>query len=108
MVTAVVASAFLTIIGLLKHGFMSSDTAGGFLFGNFAVEGLAFYLLLRFYTGYQESLAFCRDYAAGYSTALARCDQAPGLLYFVGLLGASLTIALIVTVVSLLYLRKSS
>ena len=106
--TVIIASIILTVIGLLRKGFVSADAAGLMIFGNFPIWVFGFLYLTWSIVGYYEDLSRCQEYSVGITSALYDCQQAQYDQYFVWLFVASLTMAAVVTFVLLFRLRKLS
>ncbi|TMI34557.1 hypothetical protein E6H27_01495 [Candidatus Bathyarchaeota archaeon] len=106
--TVIVASIILTVIGLLRKGFVSADAAGLMIFGIFPIWVFGFLSLTWSIVGYYEDLSRCQIYSVGIASALYDCQQAQYDLYLFWLFVASLTIAAVVTFVLLFRLRKLS
>jgi len=106
--TLIIASIVLTVIGLLRKGYVSADAAGLIIFGNFPVWVFGSMNLIWSSVSYQEDLSRCQEYSIGITSASYNCQQAQYDLYLFWLFVVSLTIAAVVTFVSLLRLRKLS
>ena len=58
--TVIVASIILTVIGLLRKGFVSADAAGLMIFGIFPIWVFGFLSLTWSIVGYYEDLSRCQ------------------------------------------------
>jgi len=108
LTTVIIASIILTVIGLLRKGFVSADAAGLMIFGNFPIWVFGSLYLTWSIVGYYEELSRCQEYSVGITSALYDCQSAQYDLYLLWLFVASLTIAAVVTFVLLFRLRKLS
>ncbi|HEX9239699.1 MAG TPA: hypothetical protein VF910_03500, partial [Candidatus Bathyarchaeia archaeon] len=101
LTTVIIASIILTMIGLLRKGFVSADAAGLMIFGNFPIWVFGSLYLTWSIVGYYEELSRCQEYSVGITSALYDCQSAQYDLYLLWLFVASLTIAAVVTFVLL-------
>ena len=108
LTTVIIASIILTVIGLLRKGFVSADAVGLLIFGNSPIWVFGFMDVIWSMVGYYEELSRCQEYSVGITSALYDCQSAQYDLYLLWLFVASLTIAAVVTFVLLFRLRKLS
>ncbi len=76
LTTVIIASIILTVIGLLRKGFVSADAAGLMIFGNFPIWVFGSLYLTWSIVGYYEELSRCQEYSVGITSALYDCQSA--------------------------------
>jgi len=101
-------SGSFTVVGFLKKGSLNSATAEGLLLGNFPIWIIGMLSIPLSVDSYEHNLSLCQDHIAGYLASSYECTIVTDSLYYLGLLSASLAIALAVTFASLLSLRRLS
>ena len=106
--TVTIVSFVLTVIGLLRKGFVSADAVGLLIFGNSPIWVFGFMDVIWSMVGYYEELSRCQEYSVGITSALYDCQQAQYDLYLFWQFVVSLTIAAVVTFVLLFRLRTLS
>jgi len=108
MSTLLIVSIALTIVGILKKGSVSADTAGIVTIGNYPVWGFGFLYTIGALVDYYDNLDKCQDYSAGVTAALYNCQQVPYSLFLIGFFIATLSLACVSTFTGLFFLRKTS
>ena len=108
MSTLLIVSIALTIVGILKKGSVSADTAGIVTIGNYPVWGFGFLYTIGALVDYEDNLSKCQDYSAGVTAALYNCQQVPYSLFLIGFFIATLSLACVSTFTGLFFLRKTS
>jgi hypothetical protein len=98
----------LTIVGILKKGSVSADSAGIVTIGNYPVWGFGFLYTIAALVDYYDNLDKCQDYSAGVTAALYNCQQVPCSLFLIGFFIATLSLAFVSTFTGLFFLRKTS
>jgi len=108
MSTPLIVSIALTIVGILKKGSVSADSAGIVTIGNYPVWGFGFLYTIGALVDYEDNLSKCQDYSAGVTAALYNCQQVPYSLFLIGFFIATLSLAFVSTFTGLFFLRKTS
>jgi len=84
MSTPLIVSIALTIVGILRKGSVSADSAGIVTLGNYPVWGFGFLYTIGALVDYQDNLSKCQEYSAGVTAALYNCQQVPYSLFLIG------------------------
>jgi len=108
MSTPLIVSTALTIVGILRKGSVSADSAGIVTIGNYPVWGFGFLYTIGALVDYEDNLSKCQEYSAGVTAALYNCQQVPYSFFLIGFFIATLSLAFVSTFTGLFFLRKTS
>jgi hypothetical protein len=108
MSTPLIVSIALTVVGILKKGRASTDSAGIVTIGNSPVWWFGYLYMTGAFADYYDNLDKCQDYFAGVTAALYNCQQVPYSLFLIGFFIATLSLAFVSTFTGLFFLRKTS